>query len=90
MMKGKMDVREAVRTAKEFITTLFEDEHIRDPRLEEISFKQGPPTWKVTISFVRPSFLSALTNERTFKLIQINDGTGDVLSVTHRTLTTEN
>lgn len=87
-MKGQMDVREAVTKAKESIVTIFKDEDIRDPRLEEVTFQrqQGTPTWKVTVSFVRPSFLLPLNSERTFKVVHINDQTGEVLSVTHRTL----
>jgi len=91
-MKGQMNVRDAVNKARETIITIFEDEDIRDPRLEEVTLKslQGPPTWKVTISFVRPSILIPLSNERTFKVVHINDLTGEVLSVTHRTLAASN
>lgn len=91
-MKGQMDVREAVTKAKETIVTIFEDEVIRDPRLEEVTLnsRQGPATWKVTISFVRPSILIPLSDERTFKVVHINDLTGEVLSVTHRTLAASN
>ncbi len=34
-MNGRMDVREAVKKAKESIVTIFAGENIRDPRLEE-------------------------------------------------------
>ena len=89
-MKGRMDVREAVKKAKESIVTVFADENIQDPRLEEIRFTEGPPTWKVTISFVRPSFLLPLNTERTFKVVHLDDLSGEVRSVTHRTLTASN
>ena len=86
-MKGQMDVREAVKKAKEGLATIFEGEDIRDPRLEEVRFALGgPPTWKVTISFVRPSFMTALGGGRTFKVVHVDDISGEIKSITHRTL----
>ena len=80
-MKGQMDVREVVKKAKEAIATIFVDEAVMDPHLEEITFDRpkGQPTWEVTISFRRSSFIA-----RTFKAVHIDDDTGDVKSVMHR------
>lgn len=85
-MQGKMDVQGVVESAKEYITKLFADEDIRSTRLEEIVFDEGKHAWKVTISFLRPSLLSPLTDQRTFKVVQIDDRTNYVVSVTHRGL----
>ena len=81
-MKGKMDVREAVKIAKEAIATIFEDEKPWDLRLEEITFTDGPPTWNVTISFERHGLMS----NRTFKVVHLDDSKGEVRSVIHRVL----
>ncbi len=89
-MKGQMDVREAVKKAKEGIVKIFEDEDIRDPRLEEVRFTLGPDTWKVTISFVRSSFMAAMGGDRTFKVVHVDDLSGEIRSITHRTLPTSN
>ena len=78
-MQGKMDVREVVKKSKETIATIFKDENVLEPRLEEITLRQG--AWDVTISFRRGL---AFAHDRTFKVVHINDHTGDVRSVTHR------
>ena len=83
-MKGHLDVREAVKTAKECVNEIFADENIRSPRLEEVAFDETGQVWKVTVSFHRPSVLGALAEHRTFKVVQINDRTGYIVSVTHR------
>ena len=70
-MQGKMDVQGVVESAKEYITKLFADEDIRSTRLEEIVFDKGKHAWKVTISFLRPSLLSPLTDQRTFKSFEL-------------------
>ena len=84
-----MDVKEAVRTAKEYVIDLFSDENIQDVFLEEIVSKGN--AWKVTLSFIRPqdqTFATALTGsswkDRSFKVIEVDD-LGVVRSVTHRT-----
>ena len=72
-MQGKMDVREAVKKAKEGLATIFEGEGVSDLRLEEITFSQGPPTWNVTISFRRPSLflLNPTGPSRSFILVTL-------------------
>ena len=79
-----MDVREAVKRAKEAIVTIFEDEEPWNLRLEEITFTNGPPTWNVTISFERQGL--GFGNSRTFKVVHLDDPKGEVRSVTHRVL----
>ena len=94
-MKGQMDVKKAVQTAKEYIKKIFDDENIQWVSLEEIVFEDTRHTWKVTIGFSRAwgvmGAVSSLTGGpsggRTFKVVQIDDRTGHVVSVTHRTLT---
>lgn len=88
-----MDVKEAVRMAKEHITELFADESIQWVGLEEVVFDDMNNVWKVTISFTRGGTLAgaiarvaARQEERPFKVVQIDDRTGRVLSMTHRTL----
>ena len=84
-MQGKMDVREAVKKAKEGLATIFESESVSDLRLEEITFKQAPPTWNVTISFQRPQAIPLIPN-RDFKVVHLDDRTGEVRSVSIRNL----
>lgn len=91
----RMDVKEAVRTAREYVTETFADEDIRYVGLEEVTFDDAAGAWKVTIGFFRPwnqlhglqaDTLGPGWKERSFKIVQIDDGTGRVVSMTHRTL----
>lgn len=94
-MEIRMDVKDAVQTAREYVTEMFADEDIRYVGLEEATFDDAAGAWKVTIGFFRPwnrihGLPSALSGtgwkERSFKIVQIDDDTGRVVSMTHRTL----
>lgn len=87
-----MDVKEAVATAKKFVTEIFEGENLADVGLEEVVFDDGAKVWKVTVGFNRPwdrlkglaDVMSATPNRRSFKVVRIEDRTGQVVSLTHR------
>ena len=49
-----MDVKEAVRTAKEYLAELFAEETITDVGLEEVVFDDASNEWNITIGFSRP------------------------------------
>lgn len=94
-MEIRMDVKEAVQTAKAYVTEIFADEDIRYVSLEEATFDDTAGAWKVTIGFFRPwnhvhGLQAAMSGtgwkERSFKIVQIDDGSGRVVSMTHRTL----
>ena len=89
-----MDVKEAVRTAKNYIAELFTGETIADVGLEEVEFNNMSNNWEVTIGFSRPwqtnLLAAALSNQhqkRSYKLVLINDDDGRVISLTDRVLT---
>ena len=94
-----MDVKDAVRTAKDYVEVLFEGESIENVGLEEVSFDDETDSWRVTIGFNRPwdqiknvaDLMSALSEgevpdwkRRSFKVIRIPDDTGKPVSLTHR------
>ena len=94
-----MDVKEAVKTAKAYVVDLFEGEDLENVGLEEVLFDDGAGVWEVTIGFTRPwdraknlvDAMSAVSagelpewKRRSFKVVQIQDGTGKVVSLTHR------
>ena len=84
-MKGHLDVQTAVRTAKESLRQAFDSENPHSLRLEEI--RLAGTTWKVTISFSRAgTTMAAVLGARIFKVVQINDLTGDVVAITHRNI----
>jgi hypothetical protein len=49
-----MDVKDAVKVAKDYVRTIFEDEHITEVGLEETDFDEKSGEWKITIGFKRP------------------------------------
>ena len=92
-----MDVKDAVRKAKEYVIDVFADDVIADVALEEVEFDDHDEKWKITIGFSRhwsaPSLFQDLAKsvggrpaQRAYKLVLIDDASGDVLSVKHRNL----
>jgi hypothetical protein len=51
---AKMDVKEAVATAKKYVGELFTQEGITNLGLEEIEFDEQAGEWRVTVGFSRP------------------------------------
>ena len=89
-----MDVKEAVRIAKEYLGDLFEAEPITNVGLEEVVFEDASNSWKVTIGFSRPwdqkgLLVTALAErgpERSYKVLRIDNDNGRVESLTDRLL----
>ncbi len=92
-----MDVKKAVRAAKSYVADLYEDEPIIHLGIEEVVFDELKNSWLVTVGFYRPwnkkpKSISELLSEpdkaltRSFKQVQINDNTGDIMSMTHRVI----
>ena len=79
-----MDVKKAVKTAKEYVSEIFEEEDVKRIGLEEVVFDTVKHGWKVTIGFQRS--LGIFSDQRIFKVVQIDDRTGQVVSMTHRTV----
>ena len=89
-----MDVKQAAKIAKEYISDLFADEGIANLGLEEIQREEDGGFWKVTIGFSRPwdhGGLAAITYgqkglRRSYKVLQIDASNGAVESVKDRIL----
>jgi hypothetical protein len=90
-----MKVREAVAAAKGHIQELFADEQIANLGLEEVEFDEATGTWTVTLGFSRPwdkpvgPFANLAPLElrpwrRDYKIIQISDATGNLISIKNR------
>ena len=87
--ESHMDVKAAVRTAKTYVVDLFADEEIMNLGLEEIEFDEGQDRWNVTVGFSRPwdqrNTLNVALREgrpsRSYKVLQIADSDGRVLSL---------
>ena len=85
-----MEVRDAVKSAKNYVAEMFEDEPIHNIGLEEIEFDRAQGVWSVTIGFAREwresgSVMRALASPcRTYKVVRISDTDGTVQSIRHR------
>ena len=84
-----MDVKEAVRMARECFADVLRDEHIVDVKLEEVKFEECPNVWKITIGFLRPKDLEGYADAkpieklkaRSYKAVRIDDDSGRVESI---------
>lgn len=92
-----MDVREAARTAKEYLIDLFDGEDIKNVGLEEVVFDEASDSWRITIGFSRPWERNAVATPlavtlgdrrppRSYKVVSVNDEDGSVVSLTDRVL----
>ncbi|MCY4438296.1 MAG: hypothetical protein OXE05_13310 [Chloroflexi bacterium] len=87
-----MDVREAVKTAKQHLLELFNGEPISYVGLEEADFLDEDQEWVITLSFARiwettplPTGDSGkLPKDRHYKVFRIDDNYGRVKSVMDR------
>ena len=88
-----MNVKEAARTAKDYLTDIFADEQIPHVGLEEVEFDEMSKAWKITIGFFGPwerpkdVLETALVGlpvhgKRSFKVVRIQDGDGHFISIT--------
>ena len=93
-----MDVKAAAQRAKTYVVDLYDDEEISNVGLEEVEFNDALDRWIVTIGFTRPwdqrNALTAALGEgspgRSYKVLQIADTDGCVLSLKDRILRDRN
>ena len=92
-----IDVKEAVKKALDYVSSVIPVEALIDPRLEEVELSENEKTWLITISFIRvtPSkYLHSLASamqevtqsDREYKLVSVDADTGKPLSMKIRQL----
>nr|VFJ97901.1 MAG: hypothetical protein BECKLFY1418B_GA0070995_111011 [Candidatus Kentron sp. LFY] len=92
-----MNVKDAVRKAIEYVADVFGPEKPGNIGLEEVVFDEFDNAWEITIGFSRPwdyppasgdigVLLRPKVPQRQYKTIRIDDNTGDVKSITMRTV----
>jgi hypothetical protein len=93
-----MNVRQAVGTAKEYVTEVFADEGISPPTLEEVEFDEPSKEWTVTVGFYRkqrPRTLEAVARmmgplpplfdeDKEYKIVRIQDENGKPIAIKNR------
>ena len=85
-----MDVKGAVKAAKDYLKEVFSDEGLSNLGLEEI---EHHGIWNVTLGFSRPwnttrNAITALTGDvaakRSYKIVKVREADGEVLSIRNR------
>lgn len=88
-----MDVKAAVKLAKEHVLDLFADENITNLGLEEVELTQDEQEWVVTLGFSRPwdeprNTLASLAESniprRSYKTVRIYDQSATVSCIKNR------
>ena len=85
-----MNVKEAVKIAKEHVLDLFAEEEISNLGLEEVEYDDNTEEWFVTLGFSRPwdeprntlaSLAQASTPNRSYKIVRIHSGSEQVKDI---------
>jgi len=85
-----MDVKEAVKSAKSYVSDLLAEEGVFNLALEEVEYDDGRDEWNITVGFTRPidnprNTLAAITGsipeKRAYRIVKIRDIDQKVLSV---------
>ncbi len=87
-----MDVKQAVKAAKDFVVELMSEEGIMNLGLEEVVHDDAEGVWGITVGFSRPWNRSALENAlsirtpsgRDYRVVKISEKDGKVLSFKQR------
>lgn len=88
-----MNVKEAVKRAKDYVSDLMAEEGLANLGLEEVERDDSNGEWRVTVGFSRPwnserSALTALAGEappkRAYRVVRLRDADGEVLSLERR------
>lgn len=91
--KALVDVKKAVRMAKECIAELYQDEEILHLGLEEVEFDYEDSKWNITIGFARardgnngkdPITKDGKLSARNYKVVRIDEENGSVVSIRDR------
>jgi len=85
-----MNVRDAVKMAVEYVADIFAAERPENIGLEEVFMNEQENAWEVTVGFSRPwdyrkagilATMEALSPRRQYKIVKINNQTGEVISI---------
>lgn len=91
-----MNVKDAVKKAIDYIADIFESEHPENIGLEEVVLNENDNTWEVTVGFSRPwdhqkggllASMQSLNPQRQYKIVKIDNESGEVKSIKIRGIT---
>jgi len=86
----RLDTKQAVRLAKEWLVSQYADEGIANIGLEEVRWNDGE--WEITLGFTRQwddsnlalAGIAGLLKPRTYKIVTVSDSEGKVVSLRNR------
>ncbi len=88
-----MDLKEATRTAREYVTAVFADEEITQLGLEEVMYDVDSEQWRITFGFALPwdqqntvAVRMGLKTPRAYKVVHVNNGDGSIAALTDHLL----
>jgi hypothetical protein len=90
-----VDVKQAVKAAKDYLSDLFQDEGLINLGLEEIEYDERDEAWNITLGFSRPwntpqnpvlSVAGADRLGRSYRVVKVRGVDGRILSVKLREL----
>jgi hypothetical protein len=88
-----MDAKAAAQTALDYVKELFEYEKLSNLGLEEVQYLPESKEWLITVGFSRPwdyppedGWLTPTQPVRDYKVVHIDDGTGQVLAIKNRSV----
>lgn len=91
-----MDAKEAVKTAKTYVSELLAEEGLINLGLEELEYDDAQGAWSVTIGFSRPwnnpaqnalvNITGGIITKRSYRVIKIRENDGQVISFKRRDL----
>lgn len=88
-----MEVKEAVRAAKQWVLDVLDDEKPMNLGLEEVEFDDLAKQWRITLGFSRPwnSFVGPLApmvqaQPRAYRTIIVDDRNGEVKGMRRKDL----
>lgn len=93
-----MEVKDAIRVAKDYVQEVFSDESVSNVGLEEVEYEAKDELWKITVGLSRPwnsprtkarevleSLQGAYTPlKRVYKVVTLRDDDGSILSLKNR------
>jgi len=87
-----IEVKQAVANAVGFLREIYDEEGLRDVRLEEVELSEDEGMWQITLSFHRAGgestssdLAAAIFTKREFKTVAVSSATGKVQSMKIRT-----
>ena len=87
-----MDKKQAVTTAKDYVTDLYTGEQIEDIGLEEVQYDRKRRQWRITVGFNRRTAANNVVTQfggmprRSYKIVTVEEKTESAISLKDREL----